>query len=408
MTLPTPYFDRNGCTLYVGDALTTLRELPAASAQMCVTSPPYYQLRDYGVPGQIGMEGTPDAYIAALVAVFREVRRVLRPDGVCWLNIGDAFANDAKWGGSTGGKHAAGLHGDTGIGRRKLTTGVPPKNLLLIPFRLVLALQADGWIVRQTIIWYKRNCMPESVTDRPTTSHEYIFLLAKGGAYFYDADAIREAQSQGTLERFAPGKAPRRPSPKYSAADGFVKPDEVSGPVSILPNGRNARSVWAISPTPFTTAHLDVGGVEHFAAYPPELARRCIRAGTSERGCCPACGAPWERVTGRHAAPKSVERLRNVGGRTDGYTRPRASGGLPPVTNETTGWRATCACPAAPPVPCTVLDPFAGSGTTLLAAQQLGRRAVGIELNPDYARIVEARVGRQGLLDFAAEPEASA
>lgn len=402
----TPYLDWNGCTLYVGDALTVLRELPSGSVQCCVTSPPYYGLRDYNVAGQIGLEPTPDAYIAALVAVFAQVRRVLRDDGVCWLNIGDSFANDAKWGGSTGGKHVAALHGNTGVGRARTHTGAKPKDLLLIPFRLALALQAEGWYVRSDIIWYKRNCMPESVTDRPTTAHEHVFLLAKAERYFYDADAVREtAIHEGRLVR-ASGTAAKNASGATETNDrrtaaGFTTHDT-------LVSGRNLRSVWDIPPQPFTAARLGIEDVDHFAAFPIDLPLRCLRAGTSDAGACAACGAPYERVTERHAEPKAVERLRNVGGRTDGYTRTRASGGLPPVSYDTTGWRPTCRCAdPRPPVPCVALDPFGGSGTTALAAQQIGRRSVLVDLNPEYARIIEARVARQGVLDFADGTEAA-
>ena len=176
-----------------GDALTQLATLPAESVHCVVTSPPYWGLRSYGGDaGMIGLEPTLDEHIANLVAVFREVWRVLRTDGTVWLNYGDAYANDGKWGGSTGGLHNTALHGSaSSIGRAKVKTGLKPKDLMMLPARVALALQADGWWLRSEIIWAKPNPMPESVTDRPTNAHEKIFLLSKAARYFYDAEAVR-------------------------------------------------------------------------------------------------------------------------------------------------------------------------------------------------------------------------
>jgi len=161
------------------DALDLLAMLPDNSVDCVVTSPPYFGLRDYGVAGQIGLEPTPAAYVQTLVALFREVRRVLKESGTFWLNLGDSYANDDKWGGSTGGKHVNALHGNTGVGRQKRETGLAPKNLMLIPHRVAIALQDDGWICRQDNVWAKPNPMPESVTDRTTRAHEYIFQFVK-------------------------------------------------------------------------------------------------------------------------------------------------------------------------------------------------------------------------------------
>jgi hypothetical protein len=189
----TPYYADPWLTVYEGDCRVVLASLPAESVHTVLTSPPYWGLRDYGSPGQLGLEPTPEEYVANMVAVFREVRRVLRADGTLWLNLGDSYANDTKWGGSSGGKHVAALHGQTGIGRQKVTTGLKAKDLVGIPWRVAFALQADGWYLRSDIIWAKPNPMPESVTDRPTKAHEYLFLLSKSARYYYDADAVREA-----------------------------------------------------------------------------------------------------------------------------------------------------------------------------------------------------------------------
>ena len=317
-----------------GDAVEMMRGLPDASLHCCVTSPPYWGLRDYKVAGQIGQERTPEEYVAKMVEVFREVRRVLRNDGTVWLNLGDSYANDDKWGGSSGGKHVKELHGNTGIGRRRKTSGLKPKDLIGIPWRVALALQADGWWLRSDIIWAKRNTMPESVTDRPTRSHEYIFLLSKSARYYYDAEAIKEpciydVDGTGTAARTArtngnkllptaerngirrPGKQrghSRRHDGLNDRWDKMEREQQCTGM-------RNKRDVWAVAPANYPDAH--------FATYPPDLIKPCILAG------CP------------------------VGG--------------------------------------VVLDPFAGSGTTGQVALELGRAAVLIELNPDYVKFIERR-----------------
>jgi len=309
--------------IIIGDARERLLDLPSGSVQTCVTSPPYFGLRDYGVAGQIGLEPLPDAYISELVAVFRGVRRVLREDGTLWLNLGDSYANDGKWGGN---------------GRGKKSTGLKSKDLMMIPARVAIALQAGGWYLRSEIVWHKPNPIPESVTDRPTSSHEKIFLLSKSKRYFFDANAIREAESvpdwddgsrvfgginknganlahgDRTTGRIASkrkrGLPPRHAG--YETCDRSGLDDVVRG------GGRNARNVWTIATGAFSEAH--------FAVFPPELARRCIEAG------CPASG--------------------------------------------------------------TVLDPFGGAGTTGLVADRLGRDVILIELNPEYAGMAQRRIER--------------
>lgn len=335
-----------GVKIIVGDVRDKLRVMADASVHCVVTSPPYFGLRDYGVDGQIGLEPTPAAFVAELVAVFREVRRVLRDDGTLWINLGDSYANDGKWGGSTGGKHVTALHGDTGAGRGKRSTGLKPKDLIGIPWRVAFALQADGWYLRQDIIWSKPNPMPESVQDRCTKAHEYVFLLSKSPRYHYDADAIAEPVTASTVARLAqdveaqegshrvPGKtngtmkavgrAAGNKSHKYvdqyeseeseqhRTKAGLMKVADVAY------DKRNARSVWNIATQPFSEAH--------FATFPPELAERCIKAG------CP------------------------VGG--------------------------------------TVMDPFGGAGTTGMVADRLQRNAILIELNPAYAAMAQRRIER--------------
>jgi DNA modification methylase len=270
-----------------GDALAVLRTLPAESVHCCVTSPPYWGLRDYGVPGQIGLERTPEEYVARIVEVFREVRRVLRVDGTCWLNIGDTYASGGRIerdpGKSKihpafeGDRFADGLRPDT-------PPGLNPKDLVGIPWRVAFALQADGWYLRAEIIWAKRAPMPESVRDRPTRSHEQLFLLAKSERYYYDAQAIAEP-----LER--PEEAFRAKPAKFGGAVKFEGAKEQSrlhsgNEYRGTPTGtRNKRDVWWLGPEPFPEAH--------FAVFPSALVEPCILAGCPEGGTVidPFCGS---------------------------------------------------------------------------------------------------------------------
>ena len=249
-----------GPRILIGDCLEVLRGLPRGMAQTCVTSPPYYGLRDYGHAGQIGLEATPDAYVARLVDVFREVRRVLRDDGTLWLNLGDSYASDSKWGGATGGKHVKALHGEAGAGRGKRQTGMKDKDLLGIPWMVAFALRADGWYLRSAIVWHKPNPMPESVRDRPTSAYEQVFLLSKRASYYYDAAAIAE-QSEG------------RELLGNSRSKGHCEQRQDNDRRDMTPTEtRNARNVWTIATQPYSGAH--------FATMPPALAERCIKAGS--------------------------------------------------------------------------------------------------------------------------------
>ncbi len=246
--------------LLIGDCIEGMRTLPDQSVHTCVTSPPYFGLRDYGMAGQIGLEDTPEAFVARLVEVFREVRRVLRDDGTLWLNLGDSYANGGRSSRASDSK---------ALGAREMSTrpadGAKPKDLLGIPWRVAFALQADGWYLRQDIIWHKPNPMPESVTDRCTKAHEYVFLLSKSARYFFDAEAIKEPAIKeagvSTLVS-AEGKS------------GTLRND--AGRIHISDGLRNRRSVWTVTTKPFKGAH--------FATFPPDLIEPCILAG------CPVGG----------------------------------------------------------------------------------------------------------------------
>jgi DNA modification methylase len=320
-------------TIYTEDALATLRRMPDEFLDMCVTSPPYFGLRDYKVDGQVGLEKSPHEYVAKLVEVFEDLRRALKPDGTFWLNIGDSYANDSKWGGSTGGRHADGLHGQSnGNGRGKKVTGLKAKELCGIPWRLAFALQDAGWYLRQDIIWHKKNPMPESVTDRCTKAHEYIFLLTKSPKYYFDHHAIKEPAVGGV-----PGNKKHKGVEAYADGDDLhrtayaTSPDAVRQRDRSLKRNRNGitgsldnhrgetrhkRSVWHVASQPFKGAH--------FAVFPQKLIEPCILA-----GCRP--------------------------------------GGL-------------------------VYDPFMGAGTTALVAVQHGRNYIGSELNPEYCELSRKRI----------------
>ena len=321
--------------LLCGDTLSRLSDLPDESVRCCVTSPPYWWLRDYGVAGQIGREKSPEEYVEKLVEVFREVGRVLRNDGTLWLNLGDSYAAN---GGAHGGRsdnqsgvgakrtHDAGA-GDQGA--RRAPSGLKPKDLVGIPWRVAFALQADGWWLRSDIIWHKPNPMPESVTDRPTRAHEYLFLLAKSERYYYDSAAVAEravatndhdATGQGWQ---APGQSPQTGSRKsdkqgegsrrYAGFNARWEAKEQTGQVS---RTRNRRSVWTIPPQPFRGAH--------FAVFPEKLVEPCILAGSE----------PGDLV----------------------------------------------------------LDLFCGSGTVGVVSLRHGRMFLGIDLNPDYLKLAHTRI----------------
>ena len=313
--------------ILVGDALERLRELPDESVQCVVTSPPYWGLRDYGVDGAYGLEPTLDEYIELMVEVFSEVRRVLRKDGTLWLNLGDSYAG--SWGAQSRSAPVDGISAGqiqahpqrTGTGSTA-RTGLPAKNLVGIPWRVAFALQADGWWLRSDIVWHKPSPMPESVTDRPTRAHEYVFLLTKSARYFYDAESIKE-QVTGTAHSRGEGVNPKAKMPGRNSR-AFVdrvpksrkQNPSFSAAVAGLVEKRNKRSVWTIATHSFSGAH--------FATFPPALVEPCILAGSR-------------------------------GGDT-------------------------------------ILDPFCGSGTTGLVALRLGRKFIGIELNPEYAAMAERRI----------------
>lgn len=444
------YLDDGDVLLRHGDARTELLDLPAGIAQTCVTSPPYYALRDYQtatwtggdpehdhagqtilqappgtakqasnhganaitagdcscgarrVDNQIGLEQTPDEYVDQIVQVMRGVRHVLRDDGTAWIVIGDSYSRDGGTqthaGAHDGLAAAADRHDPYARARRradKITptpparrfAGAKPKDLLMVPAAVALALRADGWYLRAEIIWDKPNPMPESVEDRPSKADERILLLAKSERYFYDGHAIREPAVPGHLY----GNMNNRAS--WGRMESGRGPWTSGGkPVD---DDRNARSVWRIATQPFPGAH--------FATYPQDLVARCIRAGTSEHGSCGSCGAPWRRI------------VELVGGQTSGRTAAQAdaaddagilharypvNGSVDSVraAHVTRGWEPTCRCSAGVIAPQIVVDPFMGSGTTAVVARRMGRHALGIDLNAEYLQMASDRLAQRSLL----------
>jgi DNA modification methylase len=495
--------------VYLGNVLDALKALPDESVHCCITSPPYWGLRDYGLPpqiwdgvndcqhewsdekkkwhggtnagekqvsdrgafhndafstygfcvhcgawrGSLGLEPTPELYVQHFVQIFREVRRVLRKDGTVWLNLGDSYiaaqgGRQSKVGEMPGSTIVrkdqkrereevdvaswSSRDVTTKVTPMRGTTALKPKDLAGIPWRVAFALQADGWYLRSDIIWSKPNPMPESVRDRPTKSHEYIFLLSKSPTYFYDADAIREphadAKSSEELlkERAKVGGSQRQaydfwvrwkrenPAGSYLEFYNVFASKKVSkygnekwengidnkqtawgnyATYLNLPNpaGRNKRTVWVVTTEPYKGAH--------FATYPEKLVEPCIKAGTSEKGCCAKCGAPYQRIVKTHNPSKAFADYENVLGWANTHqttSNPQSSkslhrnGGGVYSTSKMVGWSPTCNCNTEV-ASCTVLDIFAGSGTTLAVAQPLGRRSIGIELNPKYVELIRER-----------------
>lgn len=405
-------------TILQGDCLEVLKTLTNESVQCVVTSPPYWGLRDYGVDGQIGLERTPEEYVAKMVGVFREVRRVLREDGTCWLNLGDCYMGGGRGGGAENCKQRTNV-GSLDASPNQRHDSIKTKDLVGIPWRVAFALQADGWYLRSDIIWHKPNPMPESVTDRPTKAHEYLFLLTKAERYFYDAEAIKEPVTGGAhprangqhsrmvLERAA-GKEKSKPNPSRSHVPGVTPKSAEKGSgiksnesfhaaCTELVSSRNRRSVWTIATAPYAEAH--------FATFPPDLVKPCIMAGTSSAGCCAECGAPFERVIEKGAPDEAHKKACGAdsngeynGKSTKDYGAAKAQDASAVKARilegmrerKTVGWRQQCACKSGIK-PCVVLDPFGGSGTTGAVALELGRHAILIELNPDYAKLAEDR-----------------
>ncbi len=358
--------------------------------------------------GSLGLEPTIDLYVSHIVQVFREVRRVLRRDGTCWLNLGDSYAVSRSY-------QVSDNMNPNVAPTRHLARATPgdlkQKDLCMIPARVALALQADGWYLRQDIIWakgisfcdaYSGSAMPESVRDRLCSSHEHIFLLTKASHYYFDLEAIKENGSSESTARYERGR-----STQHKWASGGPGNQTIAKTMLRMKGKttRTPRSVWAINTQAFSDAH--------FATFPEKIPEICVKAGTSEKGCCPECGAPWVRITERVIEGGYVGRTFRSRYKTgtpwnkngQGATTLR-KGGL----SFTVGWRPACDCGywhqsansrshawqwfSHEPTPCTVLDPFSGSGTSAVVAEKLGRKWILLELSPAYCEMAANRITR--------------
>lgn len=330
-----------------------------------------------------GLEPTPELYIAHSIEILREIRRVLRKDGVCFWNIGDTyFGSNCGYGDHRGNKSSISIPEIYGSIKKPQAQAGKPKDLCLIPFRVAIAAQEDGWYVRSIIIWSKPNPMPESVKDRPTESHEYILLLTKSSRYFWDMEAVKEEAVYGeNLPSFRGGGAYTNNQSFNNSADIHASTAGIERPKT---DTRNLRSVWTMNTQPYSGAH--------FATFPEELAERCIKAGSSEKGCCAKCGKPWERIVDHK---NMIIKRSNY--QSESGIRIASSGTMvSPAESQTIGWQPSCTC-NADVKPCTILDPFMGSGTTLKVAAYLGRNAVGYDISTEYCKLAVER-NKQGVL----------
>lgn len=387
---------------YGAGALESLKKLPDHSVHMVATSPPYWGLRDYGMepvhwpevafspmPGlpplivpagdyNLGLESTIEGYVGHLVAVFREVHRVLRGDGTFWLNLGDSYSGGGGFSpdspSNVGSKQST--QGSRIYHGRAPAFGLKPKDLCMVPARVALALQADGWWLRSQILWVKPNPMPGSQRDRPTTDYEPVFLLAKLVRYFWDGEAVREPHKADY--KFADWETRKAAGATGGCMDRGGNQQHGKGVSHDLGNldGRTIRTTWNIPTQPYTGAH--------FATWPPRLVELMIKAGTSERGCCSACGAPWERGKSPPWRPtcdcnvgpcEICEGTGSFNGETTGCARCAGTGKIP-----------------APLKRAVVLDPFSGSATTGRVAFNLNRDYIGLDANSEYLDLAVARL----------------
>lgn len=461
-----PYWELDGNIICQGHVSEILKNIASKSVHMCVTSPPYYGLRNYDLPlqiwepagpmcadhlwhenwsgkvtsyknkalskytgddgsrvrkrhhlgdtcrkcgawrGSLGLEPTPGLYVWHIVGMFREVERVLRDDGTLWLNMGDSYSGSGS--------------SQVQKGRVGAIDGLPPKNLIGVPWMVAFALQADGWILRSEIIWEKPNTMPESAGDRPSRSHEQIFLFSKKQRYFYDKHAILEPYTD-PLNRWG-GEVMKHETEKhtkYFEMQGIGQSSILRAGRNMRPNksGRNKRTIWRVPSRPFSG--------DHFAVFPPGIPEPCILAGTSEKGCCPECMAPWKRVVEEEFIPQqdvSAEKCARGSGNQKPMDQSNLWEGFPRgiTISHTIGWQPTCLCNqdylcgplvdgqrqgaeyftqadiaalqkveklqkvSIAPIPCTVLDPFFGSGTTGETALKHRRKFIGIDLSQAY------------------------
>lgn len=406
--------------LLTGHCVDELNKLQAKSVQCIVSSPPYIWLRDYDTPpvdwpevhytpmiglppvvapaqtASLGLEEDITSYLGHIVHVFRAAHRVLRDDGTMWINAGDSYASGGRGGGGSymeergdsSWKNASGRNGF-----RKPPPGFGRKDMLGMPWRVAYALQADGWQLRNDVVWDKPNCMPESAEDRLTRCHEYLFLFSRSDHYHYDSDAIREPVTGGAHTRG--GGVGGKAVPPGSDKQGRIRQNERFGKaVRELVTNRNKRTVWSIPTEAFKG--------KHFATFPRALVRPCILASTSAMGCCSSCGAPRKRIVvieGPSFNERSKDRPPSAYAEAwDGNPHSfavRGSHGHIARIRRTVGWNPTCDCGVDKTKPCTVLDMFSGSGTVGVVAIATGRSYVGIDLSHEYSQQAIRRLARE-------------
>lgn len=418
-----------------GHALELARRLPDNSIDAIITSPPFWGLRDYQTPpvlwpavtfapmaglpeitipeqeASLGLEADLWAYVGHLVALFRELRRGLKGTGTCWINLGDSYAGSTVGGGSGKNSTLVGTHHidrvPESVSRRD--TGLPAKNLLLIPHRVALALQADGWYLRSDIPWLKRNAMPGSQQDRPTVAKEYWFLLSKSERYYFDLESIKMPGSKNSHGGGNPDSHLKR---KITIVNGesshkgltVAQPAGESGRArrdsdwffdslrAILDD--NAQILLASEEGEPLALTVNPAGYKaaHFATFPPALVTPLVLASTSERGCCPECGKPWVRAVEREGGTWQERKDKDAPTRY-GLESSKGTPGnrFGDIASTTTGWQPTCAHGDLEPIPAVILDPFVGSGTVLGVAKKHRRQGLGFELNEDYLGLAEDR-----------------
>ena len=415
----------------IGDCREKLKELPNNFFHTVITSPPYWGLRDYGTgkwvggdpncshiagksrndadrefgtketltvqyrdvckdcgavreDNQIGMEASPEEYVRKIVRTFQEVKRVLRDDGTLWLNLGDSYSSGGRT--STTNQSVRGDK-DYGVTRPPVSGSIKPKDLVGIPWRVALALQEDGWYLRQDIIWHKPNPMPESVKDRCTKAHEYIFLLSKSEQYYYDSEAIKEDCSEDNVKDFLNRKITNNKGKNVEGSYDEVRPDLTRDRKDYMPTDfkRNKRSVWTVPVKPYNEAH--------FAVFPTSLIEPAILAGCPPK-ICSECGTPYEREMATVEVPDRETRDNMVGviPKRDKTSRMNSKD-MKSLIQEDRGFTKNCSCSGSKTSAGRVLDPFGGSGTTALVADRHGRDATIIELNHKYVDIAETRLG---------------
>lgn len=409
----------------LGDARQTLPKEREKQFHVCVTSPPYWGMRSY-LPDkhplkhlEIGCEETLDLYIQHLLEVFREVRRVLRDDGLLWVNLGDRMTSGGRRQYDRSLRSTSGFNNRAaGVFRPNDPPGLKKKELCMLPERVAMAMQTDGWYLRSKIPWIKRNCQPESAEDRPANALEYVFMFAKNEDYYYDRFAVTLKASENTHPRVSMKRANDElagVNPKArNAAIGSKQHAQWKESMAGMVSARNRRNTdWFLESfqgllqddfgEPLALIVNPKGtSIEHFATFPPKLVEPMIRASTSENGCCAACGAPRIRIVEDGEPDREHQRACGAdaqgeyhGQATKDYKAAKVAGGSDlkrrilagMVEKKTVGWKAGCSCPEQRPVPCRVLDPFHGSGTTAEVSTGLGRDYLGCELNDEYFKI---------------------